>query len=131
MANVNKGKIMTGVRKSGAPDKKTQLDNKIKRAEEKMEELKVKLKVALTEGNQQIIENYLNYIQFLDDVAQGRVKEASVTARIGACDKLIKRVDELREELEMDNIDPDSVEVEEESSVEVDVSNLIQIDFLG
>ncbi len=101
--------IMSGVRKSGPPPKEVQLQNKLKRAELKMEELKVQLKGELTDVNAQLVRDYKKYIAFLDDVAQGRVAEASVTARIGACDKLIKRVDELKEELEMNGVDPESL----------------------
>ena len=108
----NKSGIMSGVRKKGQGGltKQERLDAKLAKAEEKMKTLEVKLKGELTEASELIVSEYVNYIKFLDDVAQGRIKEASVTARIGACDKLIKRVDELRQELEMDGVDPDSLD---------------------
>ena len=131
-ANGNKGKIRDSVRKrAGAPPKEQQLKNKIAQAELKMEEVKVKLQSELTAANEKLVKEYTQYIEFLSDVALGKIKEASVTARIGACDKLIKRVDELREELEMDGIDPDSLEEREVESDEVDVTNLIQVSFEG
>ncbi len=131
-ANGNKGKISDSVRKrAGAPTKEQQLKNKIAQAELKMEEVKVKLQSELTAANEKLVKEYTQYIEFLSDVALGKIKEASVTARIGACDKLIKRVDELREELEMDGIDPDSLEEREVESDEVDVTNLIQVSFEG
>ncbi|AUR89029.1 coil containing protein, partial [Vibrio phage 1.121.O._10N.286.46.C4] len=113
--------------------KEQRLAKKVKDAELKMEEIKVQLKGELTAANEKLVKNYIEYINFLDDVAQGRVKEATVAARINACDKLIKRVDELREELEMDGVDPASLEGEEallEAGGDyVNVGDLITIDF--
>ncbi len=113
-ANGNKGKIRDSVRKrAGAPPKEQQLKNKIAQAELKMEEVKVKLQSELTAANEKLVKEYTQYIEFLSDVALGKIKEASVTARIGACDKLIKRVDELREELEMDGMSGEDLSDEE------------------
>ncbi len=123
-ANGNKGKISDSVRKrAGAPPKEQQLKNKIAQAELKMEEVKVKLQSELTAANEKLVKEYTQYIEFLSDVALGKIKEASVTARIGACDKLIKRVDELKEELEMEGIDGSELSDEEllkEDSLEDD-----------
>ncbi|CAH9015315.1 putative coil containing protein [Vibrio phage 424E50-1] len=133
MASGNKGSIRGSVRKrAGAPTKEEQLKNKLAKAELKMEEVKVRLQGELTAANEKLVKEYTQYVEFLSDVALGKIKEASVTARIGACDKLIKRVDELKEELEMDGIDPDSVEdIEDEDENSVDVTNLIQVSFEG
>ena len=132
-ASGNKGSIRGSVRKrAGAPNKEQQLKNKVAQAELKMEEVKVRLQGELTAANEKLVKEYTQYVAFLSDVALGKIKEASVTARIGACDKLIKRVDELKEELEMEGIDPDSVEdIEEEDENSVDVTNLIQVSFEG
>ena len=114
MANGNKGSIRGSVRKrAGAPTKEQQLKNKVAQAELKMEEVKVKLQSELTAANERLVKVYTQYIEFLSDVALGKIKEASVTARIGACDKLIKRVDELREELEMEGMSGEDLSDEE------------------
>lgn len=129
-ANGNKGKIKDSVRKrAGAPPKEQQLKNKIAQAELKMEEVKVKLQSELTAANEKLVKEYTQYIEFLSDVALGKIKEASVTARIGACDKLIKRVDELREELEMDGMSGEDLSdeelLEEDKPVDKNVVSLI------
>ncbi len=128
--NGNKGKVIDSVRKrAGAPTKEQQLKNKIAQAELKMEEVKVKLQSELTAANEKLVKEYTQYIEFLSDVALGKIKEASVTARIGACDKLIKRVDELREELEMDGMSGEDLSdeelLEEDKPVDKNVVSLI------
>jgi hypothetical protein len=103
-------KIMDGVRKRGGLTTQERLDSKLVKVEEKMKKLEVVLATKVTAVHEKLIQEYEDHIQFLSDVATGKHKEATMANRIKCAELLIKRVDELKEALEMDQVgDPESL----------------------
>ncbi|BAV80894.1 hypothetical protein [Vibrio phage RYC] len=114
--------------KRGAPTKEQRVKNK-------HDKNKADLALALAEGNATIIENYVDYLTVLDDIALGRVASATPASRISAANILIKKVEELKEELEIEAALPEgSSEVEEvvgEEELEHSLDNILSLEFTG
>ena len=97
-------------RKAGRPKKEVELANKMEAAELKMKELEVVLATRVTAAHEKLVTEFEDHIAFISDVAYGRVKGATVNNRMKAAEMMIKRVDELKEKLELEEIDANSLE---------------------
>ncbi len=127
-ANGNKGKISDSVRKrAGAPTKEQQLKNKIAQAELKMEEVKVKLQSELTSGNERLVKEYINAIDYLISVSRGEVKGATVVNRMNACKMVMDKVEELQKALDIDSVTPEHVEETEEEDLTPVDKNVVSL----
>lgn len=116
----------------GRPKKEVELANRMEQAELKMKELEVVLATRVTAAHEKLVTEFEDHIAFISRVARGEEKGATMSNRIKCAEMMIKRVDELQDALGVDDIDADSLEGQEDSGPnEVDVSNLIQIDFVG
>jgi hypothetical protein len=121
--------VMDGVRKKGQRGltKQERLDAAVAKVEEKMKKLEVVLATKVTAVHEKLIQEYEDHIQFLSDVATGKHKEAMMANRIKCAELLIKRVDELKEALEMEEISGEDLKDDEvdEGLVDKDGNNNI------
>ena len=110
-------------RKAGRPkgtDKQAMLSKRMDEAELKMKELEVVLATRVTAAHEKLVTEFEDHIAFISDVAYGRVKGATVNNRMKAAEMMIKRVDELKENLEMEEIRTDALTDEMEKQLEKD-----------
>ena len=98
-------------RKAGRPKKEVELANKMEAAELKMKELEVVLATRVTAAHEKLVTEFEEHIAFISRVARGEEKGATMSNRIKCAEMMIKRVDELKENLEMEEIDADSLEM--------------------
>ncbi len=100
-------------------DKQAMLAKRMDEAELKMKELEVVLATRVTAAHEKLVTEFEEHIAFISRVAKGEELGATMSNRIKCAEMMIKRVDELRDALEVD-IDPESLEGVED---EVDDSN--------
>ncbi|AGN51468.1 hypothetical protein VPLG_00029 [Vibrio phage eugene 12A10] len=122
-------------RKAGRPkgtDKQAMLTKRMDEAELKMKELEVVLATRVTAAHEKLVTEFEDHIAFISRVARGEEKGATMSNRIKCAEMMIKRVDELQQVLGVDDVTGSELVGEEDVDPnEVDVSNLIQIDFVG
>jgi len=115
----------------GRPKKEVELANKMEAAELKMKELEVVLATRVTAAHEKLVTEFEEHIAFISRVAKGEEKGATMANRIKCAEMMIKRVDELKEKLDVD-IDPEALEMndplgeESEGSAEGHDENVIQ-----
>ena len=100
-------------------DKQAMLAKRMDEAELKMKELEVVLATRVTAAHEKLVTEFEEHIAFISRVAKGEEKGATMANRIKCAEMMIKRVDELKEKLDVD-IDPESLEGVED---DVDESN--------
>ena len=98
-------------RKAGRPKKEVELANKMEAAELKMKELEVVLATRVTAAHEKLVTEFEDHIAFISRVARGEEKGATMSNRIKCAEMMIKRVDELQQALGVDEIDADSLEM--------------------
>ncbi|CAL9986212.1 hypothetical protein VPHF99_0305 [Vibrio phage F99] len=98
-------------RKAGRPKKEVELANKMEAAELKMKELEVVLATRVTAAHEKLVTEFEDHIAFISRVARGEEKGATMSNRIKCAEMMIKRVDELKEKLELEEIDANSLEM--------------------
>jgi hypothetical protein len=116
-SNGNKAKIKDGVRKRGAPPKDVQLANKMAQAELKMKELEVVLATRVTAAHEKLVTEFEEHIAFISRVARGEEEGATMSNRIKCAEMMIKRVDELKDKLELDEISKEDLSDEMEKQL--------------
>lgn len=87
---------------------------KEERIKARMDKMEVNLKKAILEGNEKIVNNYLDYLKVLDDAAMGTLKGVSPTNQISSAKVLIEKAEKLLEE----EAKEEKVSKEEEEVVE-------------
>ena len=93
----------------GRPKKEVELANKMEAAELKMKELEVVLATRVTAAHEKLVTEFEEHIAFISRVARGEEKGATMSNRIKCAEMMIKRVDELKEKLELDEVDPEEL----------------------
>lgn len=91
-------------------DKQAMLAKRMDEAELKMKELEVVLATRVTAAHEKLVTEFEEHIAFISRVAKGEEKGASMSNRIKCAEMMIKRVDELKEKLELDEVDAESLE---------------------
>lgn len=124
----NKAPIKDGVRKRGAPPKDVQLANKMAQAELKMKELEVVLATRVTAAHEKLVTEFEEHIAFISRVAKGEEKGATMSNRIKCAEMLVKRVDELKEKLDVDEVSPEDLEgVEDETEIQENDGKVVSL----
>jgi len=90
-------------------DKQQMLARKMDEAELKMKELEVVLATRVTAAHEKLVKEFEEHIAFISRVALGEEKDATMANRIKCAEMMIRRVDELKDKLEMDEIDADNL----------------------
>lgn len=115
-------------------DKQAMLTKRMDEAELKMKELEVVLATRVTAAHEKLVTEFEEHIAFISRVAKGEEKGATMSNRIKCAEMMIKRVDELKEKLDVDEVDAESLKgVDDEvgDQITLDLSNLIQVNFDG
>ncbi|AUR91669.1 coil containing protein [Vibrio phage 1.161.O._10N.261.48.C5] len=103
-------------RKAGRPkgtDKQAMLAKRMDEAELKMKELEVVLATRVTAAHEKLVTEFEEHIAFISRVARGEEKGATMSNRIKCAEMMIKRVDELKDKLEMEEVDANSLEMDD------------------
>jgi len=110
-------------RKAGRPkgtDKQAMLAKRMDEAELKMKELEVVLATRVTAAHEKLVTEFEEHIAFISRVARGEEKGATMSNRIKCAEMMIKRVDELRIALGVDDVSKDDLSDEMEKQIAQD-----------
>ncbi|CAH9014913.1 conserved hypothetical protein [Vibrio phage 249E41-1] len=95
---------MTNKKRHGGQTKEERMQARLSKMEDSLQK-------AILEGNEKIVNNYLNYLKVLDDAAMGTLKGVSPTNQISSAKVLIEKAEKLLED--------NSVAIEKEEGNEV------------
>lgn len=109
-------------------DKQAMLAKRMDEAELKMKELEVVLATRVTAAHEKLVTEFEEHIAFISRVAKGEEKGATMANRIKCAEMMIKRVDELKEKLDVDEVNPEDLEgVEDEPEVPEDDGKIVSL----
>lgn len=101
------------------------------RYKKQLERIELKLKTRKATIDESLVDDYEKLIGVLKAAAFGNLKGVTPAGQVSAADKLVTKIEKLREELELEGKDLDSPEAEEIlGAAEVDIaSNVSLINF--